>query len=286
MNTVGKTLVFFVLVLSLIWNYLVVSAYATRTNYKTELERTQKLYAEAARASTNAVKQAEEQRAAADATIAQLQSDLRSALNRQKAAEDESVNSKQLVEAVGTNKENLVKDAKLLQSGNNTQLQQVDLLRKQVNELDTKLNVATIADQKAQNESLQARIERDAANRRSEELEKRLLDTTDALNNSRNGGGGGGVGIARIPPSDPNFKATVVAVADDLIEINLGSNTSLQKGEVLDISRPSEKKYIGKLTIERVNPFGATGRFKPLAGVVKPSAADLPRKGDTVSVIK
>ncbi len=285
MNTLGKTLVFFVLVLSLIWNYLVVSAYATRTNYKLELERTQKLYTEAAKAATNAVKQTEEQKSASDATIAQLQSDLRSALARQKAAEDDSANYKNQVAEIGKDKEKFVVDAKLLQTGNQTQLSQVDLLRTQVNTLDTKLNAATIAEQKSANETLQARIERDAANRRSEDLEKKLLDTTDALTTVKNGGIGG-VGTQRIPPSDPNFKATIVTVADNLIEINLGSNAKLQKGEVLDISRPSEQKYLGKIVIERVNPFGATGRFKPLAGVVKPSEADRPRKGDTVSVIK
>ncbi|QEL14224.1 hypothetical protein [Limnoglobus roseus] len=285
MNTLGKTLVFFVLVLSLIWNYLVVSAYATRTNYKAELDRTQKLYAEAAKASTAAVKLAEEQKVASDAAIAQLQADLRSTQARVVAAENDSAAQKLQVEAVGKDKEKHVQDAQLLQVDSRQKEGQINILREQVTKLDVKLNAATLGEQKASNEALQARIDRDAANRKSEEYEKRLLDLNDQYLTLRNGGRGG-VGIERTPPSDPNFKATVVSVSDDLVEINLGSNAKLQKGEVLDVSRPSEKKYIGKIRIERVDPHGATGRFKPLAGIVKPSTADLPRKGDTVSVIK
>ncbi|MBL8866716.1 MAG: hypothetical protein KF873_01055 [Gemmataceae bacterium] len=285
MNTLGKILVFFILILSVIWNYLVVNAYATRTNYKNELEKVQKLYSEAAKAAGSATKLAEEQRAAADATIAQLQADIRSLDARVKAAENDSATYKAQVEAIGKDKEKFVTDAGLQQTGLKTLQSQVDLLRGQVTTLDKKLNDATIAEQKAENEKLQARIERDAAFRKADDYEKRLLDLNDQYVTLKNGGIGG-VGTQRIPPTDPDFKATVTGAAGDQIEISLGSNAGLQKGAVLDISRPSAKKYIGKITIERVDPFGATGRFTPLATIGKPTAADYPTKGDTVSIIK
>lgn len=285
MNTLGKTLVFFILVLSLIWNYLVVNAYATRTNYKNELEKTQKLYAQAATAATNAEKRAEEQRAAADAAVSQLQADLKGALAREQAALSDAATQKALVEAIGKDKEKNVTEEQLQQASLKQQQSQIDLLRTQVTSLDQKLNASTIAEQKAQNEALQARIERDSANRKSDDYEKRLLDLNDLYQQQRNGGGSG-VGVKRIPPTDPDFRASVNAVTDDLVEINLGSNANLQKGAVLDISRPSAKKYIGKITIERVDPFSATGRFTPLATIGKPTADDRPKKGDTVSIIK
>jgi hypothetical protein len=285
MNTIGKILVFFILILSVIWNYLVVNAYATRTNYKIELEKVQKLYNEAAKSAGGATKLAEEQRAAADATIAQLQADIRSLNARVQAAENDSATYKAQVEAIGKDKEKFVVDAGLQQTGIKTLQSQVDLTRAQIATLDKKLNDSVIAEQKAENEKLQARIERDAAFRKADEYERKLLDLNDQYVTLKNGGIGG-VGTTRIPPTDPDFKATVTGAAGDQIEISLGSNAGLQKGAVLDISRPSAKKYIGKITIERVNPFGATGRFTPLATIGKPTAADLPTKGDTVSIIK
>lgn len=285
MNTVGKILVFFILILSVIWNYLVVNAYATRTNYKNELEKVQKLYAEAAKSSNASAKLAEEQRAAADATIAQLTADIRSLQARVQAAENDSATYKAQVEAIGKDKEKFVVDAGLQQTGLKTLQSQVDLLRGQVTTLDKKLNDSTIAEQKAENEKLQARIERDSAFRKADEYEKRLLDLNDQYFQLKNGGRGG-VGEQRIPPTDPDIRATVTASADNQVEISLGGNAGIQKGAVLDISRPSAKKYIGKITIERVDPFGATGRFTPLATIGKPTAADLPTKGDVVSIIK
>lgn len=285
MNTIGKILVFFVLILSVIWNYLVVNAYATRTNYKNELEKVQKLYTEAAKAAGNSAKLAEEQRAASDATIAQLSADIKSLTARVQAAENETATYKVQVEAIGKDKEKFIVDAGLQQTGIKTLESQVDLTRAQISTLDKKLNDSTIAEQKAENEKLQARIERDAAFRKADDYEKRLLDLNDQYVTLKNGGIGG-VGAARVPPTDPDFRATVTGAAGDQIEISLGSNAGLQKGAVLDISRPSAKKYIGKITIERVDPFGATGRFTPLATIGKPTAADLPAKGDTVSIIK
>lgn len=285
MNTIGKILVFFVLILSVIWNYLVVNAYATRTNYKNELEKVQKLYGEAAKAAGSSSKLAEEQRAASDATIAQMAADIKSLTERVRAAENDSATYKAQVEAIGKDKEKFVVDAGLQITGIKTLQSQVDLLRTQVTSLDKKLNDSVIAEQKAENEKLQARIERDSAFRKADDYEKKLLDQNDQLDNLKNGVRGG-VGTARIPATDPDIRATVTGAAGDQIEISLGGNAGLQKGAVLDISRPSAKKYIGKITIERVDPFAATGRFTPLATIGKPTAADLPTKGDVVSIIK
>lgn len=285
MNTIGKILVFFILILSVIWNYLVVNAYATRTNYKNELEKVQKLYTEAAKSAGSATKLAEEQRAAADATIGQLSADIKSLQARVQAAENDSATYKAQVEAIGKDKEKFVVDAGLQQTGIKTLQSQVDLLRKQVTDLDVKLNNSVIAEQKSENDKLQARIERDAAFRKADDYEKKLLDQNDQLDNLKNRGRGG-LGLARVPATDPDIRATVTGVADDLVEISLGGGAGLQKGAVLDISRPNAKKYVGKITIERVDQFSATGRFTPLTTIGKPTAADLPAKGDVVSIIK
>jgi hypothetical protein len=86
---------------------------------------------------------------------------------------------------------------------------------------------------------------------------------------------------------DANFRATVTTVSGDQVEINQGFNAGLQRGARVSVSRlQPQPKYVGDLEITHVDAFTAVGRFIPRAGVRSPSGDDLPRKGDTVSVIR
>jgi hypothetical protein len=285
MNTLGKILVFFVLILSLIWNYLVVNAYATRTNYKAALVDAQKLYAEAAKSADSFKKQLEEQKSASDAVVAQHQATIRDLEGRLKNSTDALAKVNDDLEKLVADKQKQSQNAGLLQSEITTKQAQIDIQREQYNNLNVKLNDATISEQKATNEALSAKIERDAERRKSENYEKDIINLTEQAQNAARGGTGG-VGSTRIPPTDPDFRASVKNVEGSIVEISLGSNANLQKGAVLDLSRPNARKYIGKLVIERVDPFSATGRFVPLASVSKPSDEDFPKKNDLVSVVK
>ncbi len=288
MTALGKILVFFVLILSVVWNALVVNSYVTRTNYKTELEKEQKLRAEAANSANYERKRADESKAASDAVIAQSEATIR-LLNGQilllnaNAAKDDAAVAAKLAEK---DKENIDNRA-TLNNNVKTQLNQIELLREGINRLDKLLNDAVIAEQKAKNDSLQAKINETAAQNRADDLEKKLLSATDSLNNSKTGQLGG-LGTARIPTTDANFQAHVVSVAGDLVEISLGTNAKLQKGAVLQVWRYTPKaKFVGTLTISSVDPHRATGKFTPLASAAsKPTADDLPMKDDIVGVLK
>jgi hypothetical protein len=285
MNTLGKILVFFVLILSVIWNYLVVNAYATRTNYKAELDNTRKLYAEAAKSADALKKQLEELKSASDAVVAQHVASIRNLEAKVKNAEDaaQQANNEQLKGI--TDRSAKVQNIELLKSDNITKDGQISILQSRNTGLNNQVNDSTIAEQKAKNEALAADIERRAALSKAEKTEKDLLNANEQLQNAKRGGTGG-IGVDRIPPTDPDFRAVVTTVDSGVVEINQGTNNGLQKGAVLDLSRPSAKKYVGKLVIERTTPFSATGRFVPLASVTRPMDDDLPKKDDLVSIVK
>ncbi len=288
MTALGKILVFFVLILSVVWNALVVNSYVTRTNYKTELEKEQKLRAEAANSANYERKRADETKAASDAVIAQSESAIRQLRGQIATLTANADKANADVAAIQEQKEKAnIENQATLNNNLKTQLNQIELLREGINRLDKLLNDAVIAEQKAKNDALQAKINETAALNRSDDLEKKLLAANDSLNNSKNGQLGG-LGTARIPTTDPGFQAHVISVSGDLVEISLGTNAKLQKGAVLQVWRYTPKaKFVGTLTISSVDPFRATGKFTPLASAAsKPTAEDLPMKDDIVGVLK
>jgi len=158
--------------------------------------------------------------------------------------------------------------------------QQVDILKTELETSEKLKNDALIATEKARNDGLQAKIDAESSKRRADELEARLLKANDPNR------GAGGVGAIR-PQADRDFRAKVTSVDGDSVVINLGANARLQKGTVLQISRfKPDPKFVGSLTITSIDPFYAVGRFTPPAGVAKPTAADMPRVDDIVSVIE
>lgn len=279
MTVLGKVLVFVVLVLALIWNALVVNAYVTRANWKTELDRANAKLREYADAANAERTRADRTRETADALIGQLQGEIARLSTSEKTLSDNLDDARKKLEtAQKTEEATQTRDIQALANAKRTQ-DQVDILQRQFDAAEKKANDALIAEQKAKNDALQARIEADSAKRRADDLEGRLLKANDPNR------GAGGVGAIR-PQVDRDFRATVTSVDGDAVVINLGANARLQKGAVLQLSRyKPEPKFVGSITITSVDPFYAVGRFTPPANVVKPGPADMPQAGDTASVI-
>src|SRR5438046_918281 len=76
MTALGKILVFVVLILALIWNALVVNAYVSRANWKSELDKTTQKLAQASEAANAERTRADRTREAADAVIGQLKEEI------------------------------------------------------------------------------------------------------------------------------------------------------------------------------------------------------------------
>jgi hypothetical protein len=279
MTALGKVLVFVVLLLALVWNALVVNAYTTRVNWKGELEKTKEKLAQATDAANAERRRADESRAAADAVLAQLRKqvgDLTTSKETLEKTLDET--QKKLAIIQKTEEETQKRDA--VANTNTLKTQKiVEMLQKQLDSSEKEKNDAVIRAQKMTNDALQARINERSEKRRADELEGKLLKANDPNR------GTGGVGATR-PQVDRDFKATVTSVEGETVIINLGANARLQKGSVLQLSRTKpDPKFVGTLTITSVDPFYAVGRFTAPANVVKPTADDLPKAGDTVSVI-
>jgi multidrug efflux pump subunit AcrA (membrane-fusion protein) len=280
MTALGKILVFVVLVLALVWNALVVNAYVTRVNWKTELDKTQAKLVQAADAANSERAKADRTREAADAVIAQLKEEiarLKTSETTLTASRDDY--EKKLAAAQKVEAEAQTRDTQEKANAQKTQ-KQVDVLQKDLDASEKISNDRLIAEQKAKNDALQAKINEESAKRARDELEGKLLKLNDPNL------GKGGVGSIR-PQVDKDFKATVTSVEGTDVVINLGANARLQKGAVLSISRyKPEAKFVGTLTITSVDPFYAVGRFTAPANVAKPGPNDMPKAGDTVSVIE
>jgi hypothetical protein len=280
MTALGKILVFVVLLLALIWNALVVNAYVTRMNWKTELDKTTKQMKEAADAANAERTKADRTREAQDAVITQLRGEIDrqktqiAALTTAKTDADEKAAAFQKTEDATQNRDTTEKaNAAATQK-------QVDRLQAELDKSEKAKNDALIAEQKAKNDALASKIESDSQKRRADELESKLLVIRDPNR------GAGGVGAIK-PQVDKDFRATVKEVNGDMVVITLGANAKLQPGAVLQIARYTPTaKYVGSITIKSVDPFYATGRFTPPAGAAKPGADDMPKPGDEVKVIE
>ncbi len=280
MTALGKILVFIVLLLALVWNALVVNAYVTRVNWKTELENSKKKLVVAADAANAERVRADRSREAAEAVISQLNEEIA----RLKGSETTLVANladakKKLAEGQLVESNTQVRDLQAIANKEKTQ-KQVDILKAELDASEKAKNDALIAAQKAKNDAVQANIDAESARRRADELEARVLKLNDPNR------GSGGVGAIR-PQVDKDFRAKITSVEGDSVVINLGTNAGLKKGVVLQVSRyKPEAKFVGNLTITSVDPFYAVGRFSAPANVAKPTAADMPKIDDTVSVIE
>ena len=287
MTVLGKIMVFFVLILSLVWNGLTVNAYVTRTNWA-EVAKKQDANRKVAEENSGYQRKLGEQyRDTGNARILALQQQVaglqvaNDTLAKEAALTKDQLNKKLVEEQAAIPREDLLRnDIKKLEL-------QVDSLQKRLSEVELEANLAIVSGEKAKGDAVKARLSESAALGRADATEQSLLKANDELNDLRNGRTRGqGVGGARVLPPE-GFKANVTRVDADQVEIDLGGNAKLLAGAQLNVFRTKPNgKFLGYLTVTKVDPFSAVGRFSPPPGVLKPGADDLPQKGDLVGVIK
>jgi hypothetical protein len=253
MTILGKVLLFFVMVLR------------------------EKKAKEAGESATNQRKQAEATRDAAAARVANMQREIDSLRTQVDQLTKESAKAQQELGTKIQAQQVAIPPDQLLQANIARLQKQVDLLQASVADMEGKTNAATIAAEKAKADALRATIDRDAALKARDELETVVLKQNDFIKDLQ---GGRGQSAKTAPPD--GFKATVTEVSGDLVSINLGANAKLQKNAELSVWRPG--RYVGKLTITRVDPYSADGRFSPPAGL-RMVGDNVPKVGDTVSVL-
>lgn len=286
MTLLGKILVFFVLVLNVAWAGLTVFSYATRANWQIAYKKADEKLKEAGQSADYQRRLAENERATGQARVAAVQAEADRLRVQVDTLTKDLATSKLEYQNKLTAQLDADSDRKQLLTSQAQLVKQIEVLQTALKGQELIANDATLLGEKSKADSLRAAIDRDAAQKRSDELEVKLLAARDEINAIRLGTGARGVGGNRVVAPD-DFKATVTEVSGSMVALNNGGNAKLQKGAVLMLYRVSPSpKYLGDLEIVRVDPFAAVGQFTPPKGVLKPSADDLPRIGDSAAAPK
>lgn len=283
MTALGKILVFLVLVLSLVFNALVVNAYVARTNWKVAADKSAKSAKDAAD-SANGMKTVLDEAIAANEDAKRVLREERDRLYNQLVIAQAEVN--RLDEA---NKQQLAAASRLnvqidvLQANIKRLTKQVDDYDKllaakelQINQLTAAANASKVAENKAI-------LERDAEKQRAEGFAQRLQELSDEVEGYRRQGLAPRPG-ARGPSLPAQFRGTVQKFDRDggYVTITPGLDAGVQVGAVMSVyrTRGVEGKYLGKIVIRSTDPKQAVGVFQPANPRNQLAADDYPRAGD------
>ena len=281
MTAIGKMLVFLVLVLSLVFNGLVVNAYVTRSNWKKVADEQKATAQKAADAVRSMLKLLEEERAAAADALRRAREERYQYeelyLKEKTAAEGLRVTvTKSLVEA---RKDNTTQIA--AQALADSLQKQVDDLTRQLTQLQEENNTLVKQREFAITAKEQAEIEANAQLKRANQLETDLRRATDLIQQYKTGGRPSLPGELRAAAPE-GFRGTVRTYQDGYVAFTPGLDAGLQKNASLMVYRlQPEPKYLGKLVVIQVDPKEAVGRFIPAQGS-RPTPSGLPQPGDEV----
>lgn len=255
MNLIGKILVTLVFVMSLVWLGFAVTVYSTHQNWKekaanlkkdiatreqqkTELqtkltEETKRLQGEIT-AAQDLIGKAQTERDKLTTAVAAQQTEI--------AAKEEAI--RQAVAAAQTANQNLAAaDAKVEKLR-----QDIEDIRKQRD--DNFKSIVALTDEKNSLLSDKSQLDAANANLADQVAKAKLVLDRNGLSINTN--------VDGVPPK---VDGIVLQVADDLIEMSIGSDDGLSQGHTLDVSRSS--KYIGRVSIVRTSPDRSVGKIIP-----------------------
>lgn len=289
MTILGKMLVFLVLVLTLVWNGLVVNAYVTRTNWRAEAKRSQDKAVEAADSANKMKGRLESERESSESAVRVLREENARLYEQVKALNDQlKTLTKQYTDSFdGAQKE--ASQIATFQSNVDKLQKQLDsttaLLAQKEKDIDDLTKAAERDRVLAQKASLDAQSQM----QRAERLATRVQELAEDNENFKRGGGRQtGVG-ERAVPAPEGFRGTIRRVSRDpaggdiLVTLTPGLDAGLQQGAMLAVSREKPTpKYLGKIVIVLADPKEAVGRFLPPPGV-RLSPEDLPQINDTLA---
>ena len=283
MTALGKTMVIFVFLLALIWAGLVVNTWVTRTNWKVEADKQNKIAKDNYEGAKALSEQSKADRSAADAKLAALQANVDRL--QQQLVEERSAGGK-LYAAYDTklkaDRENDKKVAEL--TVDITKLQnQVTLQSDNLKTMEADLNGQVILTEKNKNEKEAAIRSANGEKERADRLSTKLQEQEVQLAAAKLGNRGG-----TSPLAPEGFRGTVKVVSGNLIEITPGLNAGLKEGTRLTIRRNvGDKNYIGTITIgQQIDPDRAVGIWTPPFNVKTPKGDDFPKVGDDVVPMK
>ena len=283
MTALGKMMVIFVFLLSLVWAGLVINSWATRTNWKAEAEKQNKTAKDNYEGAKAIAEQAKADRSASDAKLAALQANV-DRLQLQNGEVREQYNK---LYSTYENKLKIdrVSDKKVdeLQNDIAQLLNQVKLQSDNLKTMETDLNSQIRVTEANRNQKEEAIRSANAEKQRADLLVARLQEVQDQLAQAKVGGKG------NLRPAPPEgFRGTITAVSKEIVEISPGLNAGLKEGMLLNVVRKAgNKNYIGTILIgQQVDPNRAVGTWTAPFSVKKPTGDDLPKVGDEIVPMK
>jgi hypothetical protein len=268
MTWIGKILAILVMVMSLVWMWFSVSAFATRTNWKVQADIYKKAYEEAktARGSEFNIYQSEKdalerQLTAAESRITGLNTQV---AELQEANKGFIASANKLTQAINDGDVAAVEFQARMQAAideaNKLRSQNQELQKDRVQLIIAK-DQAEKAKQAAETLARQAEAEKLIAERQNERLVAQVAD----LRSSSTGSISPALSRTEQPaPVPEGLRGTLTAVRDEYVAINLGIDAGLSRGAVLDIYRNTNGgEYLGTIVIDSVYPKEAVAIFKP-----------------------
>jgi hypothetical protein len=281
MNLIGKIFVFAVFVMSLVLMTFAGAVYVSHTNWKDEIERTPEQCIVGQRPGYKyLLQEAETERQtlqdqitslsekvgaterARDQVVAKLQSAL-----SEKSGELDKLRQEQA--ALRTAEQELTERVKVAQDELKEATARVETLRKQVADQQGRVDDQVGRAAKLAAELEEAKAFLTMANERKAQLEKQVQNARDLLKQS-------GLTLDSLPRDRvPTLDGDVLAVAQDSIQVSLGSDDGLQIGHTLEVYRSGE--YVGRAVVRTVKPDSA------VAVLVKEFSRGIVQRGDKVT---
>lgn len=263
MTALGKTLVFFNLLFSLVVGGLIVTVYVTRTNWKNGFDDAVKQgqAAVAARNTLDSQKTAEAQKY--EGRIKELTAERDAA---QRDLNEKKTEVANLTDLLGRTRTTATVEKTNSETASNEILKlarERDQMIAQITERNALILRLEIANKDFRNQKVSADIARDAT---QERLDK-LMITYEHIRAQMNELRARGIvpAAAQGSRSAPvEVRGKVLGTADDLATISLGSDHGLQTGNLLQVYRMAPTPtWVGTLQVVKTEPHYALGKFTP-----------------------
>jgi myosin heavy subunit len=264
MTVLGKTLVFFNLVFSIITGALVLMVFSARTNWQVAAKKFESEL-QVAQASVQAYqKEANDTRSAADGRVETVAKELKAtqeqlaqAVARQKADDDKYQKEVQKVAQADATITSITTDR-------DRSAEEVKILAKQKDGMQKRINELVKETSNLHDARVNAEIDAKSLKTRNEQLVNNLKNMEKTIQELRvKGGSGGGTNVASENPPPENVEGLVkkVDATSGLITLSIGSDSGLAKGHTLEVYRlePSAK-YLAKVRIMEVWPHAAVAK--------------------------
>jgi hypothetical protein len=283
----GKILTFVVMIAAIVWMYLNVQAYVTRTNWKTSYDKLKGEFDKSVAAQSAELNR---NKTSEDAFKRLYLNEQVRAEGLQKQVDILSKQNSEVVASLKTLQDGIAKEdvkTTTIQTNLDVVLKELDTIRARNTFLEDGTSQLVIKAEEAKRDMVRAQNEAKLAKSIAEDYAKRNDELAAQLSDIKTGGSDLKRLMERKPlPVLSNLRGEVLHVQGDLVELSIGVDAGLSKGTVLDLSRlEGGGRYLGTIRITDLYSKSAVGVFTPARAnipIAQLRPEELPKKGDLV----